>query len=69
MSVKKCAPTATLLKDTITANAIKKYFNLGTAIENRRAKTNIVEAWPDGKEWKFESLVKKLKLVPASMFV
>ena len=30
---------------------------------------NMVEEWPEGKEWKFESKVKKLKPKESSKFV
>ena len=57
------------MKNNIKFITIKKYFNLGTAIENRMAKTNIVEAWPEGNEWKLELVVKKSNLKLPSKLV
>ena len=56
ISVKKCAQTTIILKETTNANAKKKYFNLGIIFEQTKAKTKIVEVCPDGNEWKFPTL-------------
>ena len=50
ISVKKCAPTTILLKATIQAKKIKKYFILGKSKDNINATTKIVDVCPDGNE-------------------
>ena len=60
ISVKKCAPTTTLLKATIDAKKRKKYLILGNKKEITKANVNIVEEWPDGKEWYSDAKLKKL---------
>ena len=60
ISEKKCAPTTILLKATRHAKKINRYFILGSNIDKKIEIVKIVEAWPDGKEWKFELKLKKL---------
>ena len=69
ISVKKCAPTTTLLKETTKAKTKKKYFILGMIVEQTRAKIKIVEVWPEGNEWKLELKVKKSKFSKPSKIV
>ena len=50
ISVRKWAPTTTLLNETTNANIKKKYFNFGIIVEQTRAKIKITEVCPDGNE-------------------
>ena len=58
-SVKKCAPTATLLKATTKANAKKDNLDPGSILEQTSAIINIVTVCPEGNEWKLELNEKK----------
>lgn len=66
ISVKKCASTTTLLNETTNAKKKKKYFSFGAAKMHASATAKIVEVCPEGKEWKLESKVKKLKKISLS---
>ena len=59
ISVKKCAPTTTLLNAIRLAKKIKKYLILGRSKEKHKATTKIVEVCPEGYEWKDELRLKK----------
>ena len=58
-SVKKCAPTAILLKATTKANAKKDNLDPGSILEQTSAIINIVTVCPEGNEWKLELNEKK----------
>ena len=58
-SVKKCAPTATLLKATTKANAKKDNLDPGSILEQTSAIINRVTVCPEGNEWKLELNEKK----------
>ena len=68
-SVKKCAPTATLLKATTKANAKKENLDPGSILEQTSAIINIVTVCPEGNEWKLELNDKKTNPDEESKYV